>query len=476
MVEKKRTLKTGVKATAQPQKGPAGASDDVKPAPRSRFASSLAGLANAAPGPVFKPTSPPSAPERIVFTQEQEKFLASNSPHILLSALAGAGKTACLFEYARRRPHQKWNYLVLNRSLSEKLSSQAPKNIKVQTLHQVAFASHGYLLSHKIQESPISRPAIEKALSGVVALAPGLSEALRQGLESYLSSSDLSPGVIHAPLVWQADPNWDPHIWVRALEHLWQSSLDPDNPLPISHAVYLKRYCQQDLPWLSPRWMLDEAQDWPDAVLSAFRKCATLSIRAGDPCQRLYAFRGASLGKWHDPEHEREFRLSQSHRSSHALAPFINAALDRIPGSWVWKGREDLDCLIQVRDHHAQECDIVSFSPSVILADRWKPLEQIRANLKGLAQVHRRPPDQDFSSQGMEISTIHAAKGREFDRVWVADDTIRVGLSPALRSRLAYVALSRARKAISFPRSLLPSPSAPVSTPDLDFIDFFTQE
>ena len=445
----------------------------------SRFASALAGLANIPSSPSFKPSKSSSPPlVRIKFTDEQEEFLASSSPHLLLSALAGAGKTACLFEYARRRPHQKWNFLVLNRSLSESLSSQAPENIKVQTLHKVAFASHGHTLSHKIREASISLPDIERALSGVVGQVPGLAKALREGLSAYISSSDLSPGVKHAPLVWQADPNWDPHIWVLGLERLWQASLDPDHPLPISHGVYLKRYCQQELPWISTRWMLDEAQDWPDAVLSAFRRCATLSIRAGDPCQRLYAFRGASLGKWHDPEHEREFRLHQSHRSSHVLEPYINSALSQLPGGWSWKGRQDMDCVVQARDRPSTSEEVVAFSPNVLLADRWKSLELLADELRGLIQVERKLSGKEMPPGSVEISTIHAAKGREFDRVWIADQATRPGLSPALKARLSYVALSRAQKAISFPTYILPSvkSSGLSDSIELDAIDFFAPE
>lgn len=448
MVDKKKAPGTGL--TPDPGKTRAGSSStsgNVKPAGSSRFASALAGLVN-----IPKPHSPPPVivQRKTAFTPEQEQFLSSNSPHLLLSALAGAGKTTCLFEYARRRPHQKWNFLVLNRNLVDVLARKAPPNVKVSTLHQIAFAAHGRTLSHKLSERPLPFEAMKKVLG--TSLPEGLLPALRSGLDAFLSSDDPSPSPKHAPLAWTADPHWDPQQWTSSLEKLWAASLDPDNSLPISHSVYLKRYTQQESPWLADRWMLDEAQDWPDAVLSAFRRCARISIRAGDPCQRLYAFRGASMGQWHDPSHEKEFRLVQSHRASSDLEPYVNAALARLPGGWQWKGRTDMSCHILPRHQNETVEQIKEFNPSVILADRWKPLELLAQDLEGLLPCARK---EKLSPGMVELSTIHGAKGREFSRVWLPDQAIATGLSPALTGRLLYVGLTRAQSAVSFPSRLV---------------------
>lgn len=463
MVDKEKADRSGIGKNGDSAK--AKNAGDVKHAGSSRFASALAGLANipsrpAVPAPVIV--------ERTRFTPEQEAFLASNDPHLLLSALAGAGKTECLFEYARRRPHQKWNFLVLNRDLVDILARRAPSNVKVSTLHKVAFAAHGHLLASKLREGVVPAKAIEKCL-GRRSLPEGFVSALRQGFEAFLSSDDLSPGLRHAPLAWTADPNWDPQEWTSAMEKIWASSLDPDDPLPISHAVYLKRYTQQQTPWLSPRWMLDEAQDWPDSVLSAFRRCARISIRAGDPCQRLYAFRGASLGQWHDPQHEKEFRLAQSHRASSQLEPYVNAVLSRLPGNWQWKGRADMDCNIDLRAGPASVESIEAFAPDVILADRWKPLDLLASELSGMT-ISRK---ESLVPGGVEISTIHSAKGREFGKVWLHDQAISQGLSPVLASRLLYVAITRARNAISFPEKMVALPQQQTVDLGQQSLDFF---
>jgi len=86
----------------------------------TRLSSALAGLAGLSASAPRRPAVP--APARLAFSEEQEAFLASSHPRLLLSALAGCGKTTVLFEYARRRPHQKWRLLVLNRALAEQIA------------------------------------------------------------------------------------------------------------------------------------------------------------------------------------------------------------------------------------------------------------------------------------------------------------------------------------------------------------------
>ena len=436
----------------------------------TRLSSALAGLAGlSAPAP-RRPAVPP--PGRPIFSEEQEAFLASSHPRLLLSALAGCGKTTVLFEYARRRPHQKWRLLVLNRALAEQLAKIAPANVEVSTLHKLAYASQGHLLSAKLIPGAIPLAALGKLFP---AAPPGFLPSLRDGLDLFCLSSDPSPAIHHAPLAWQSDPEWDPDSWLASLNLLWSSCLDPSSAMPTTHAVYLKRFCQQEHPWTGTHWMLDEAQDWPNAVLSAFARCARISVRAGDPCQRLYAFRGASLGVWHDPSREQEFSLSRSFRSSQALAPWLNACLSRLPGGWVWEGRDDIACTITPRQTSSSIDELMRFSPDAVLADRWSTLDGVANALSGRRGVcwpsgssRTSPPG---PSPDLLCSTIHSAKGREFDRVWLPDDFLSVGLPPAQSARLGYVALSRARHALSFSATALPSAMA-----DLDEAPLFEDE
>lgn len=399
-----------------------------------------------------RPTTP-----KTLFSDEQEAFLAASHPRLLLSALAGCGKTTVLFEYARRRPHQRWKLLVLNRSLAALLAERSPDNVEVSTLHKMAYAAQGYLLSHKLVPGAIPL----SALSRLSARQPeGFASALRTGLEQFCLSADPAPSDVHAPLSWRLSEQWDPHAWTVALCELWSACLDPASDMPVTHSVYLKRFCQQEHPWMGTHWMLDEAQDWPTAVLEAFARCARVSIRAGDPCQRLYAFRGASLGQWHDPQREQEFRLSRSWRSSHALAPWINACLARLPGSWQWSGHPELPCAIESRPTSATIEQLRRFSPSAILADRWETLDSLVCELAGSSAIKWPASSNRHPLPGPQpailCSTIHGAKGLEFERLWLPDQVVRPGLTPAQSARLWYVALSRAQKAVSFPGSSLP--------------------
>lgn len=416
-------------------------------------------MADLSKSPPRRATPPRPAAPKTRFSDEQEDFLASSHPRLLLSALAGCGKTTTLFEYARRRPHQRWKLLVLNRSLANLLAERSPDNVEVSTLHKMAYAAQGHLLSHKLVPGAIPLSALARLSKKQ---PEGFAAALRLGLEQFCLSADPTPTEIHAPLSWRLSEQWDPHAWNVALQELWSACLDPASDMPATHSVYLKRFCQQDHPWMGTHWMLDEAQDWPTAVLDAFARCARVSIRAGDPCQRLYAFRGASLGQWYDPQREQEFRLSRSWRSSHDLAPWINACLARLPGNWQWSGHPILSCVIDPRPAPGTVEQLRQFAPSAILADRWETLDGIVRDLDGSSAIQWPPASSRHPLPGPQpsilCSTIHSAKGLEFERLWLPDQVVRSGLTPAQSARLWYVALSRAQKAVSFPEDGLPQP------------------
>lgn len=403
-----------------------------------------------------RPASAVRAPVQpsLRWSVEQERFLQSQAPQMVLTALAGSGKTSALLEYARRRPHQKWNFIVFNRAVAETVAARAPKNMTVRTAHQMAYAHFGHDLHHKIRTDFVVEQ-VASLLSVPDICRADYAQAVISTLMEYLNSSDavVSDALI-SDSVWMgleekyADTSWDKARLVSDVQHLWRQCLDPTSELFISHDVYLKRFSMVQAPWRSSHWMLDEGQDWSDAFLSAFSQCASVSIRAGDPFQKLYEWRGASTAPWRTTE--AEFWLTRSFRSGGGIEPWVNLRLKALHCSKTWLPASHA-CSVT----HAEETveNIVHFSPSVMLASRWSELRRLAAALQSAGVEHTLLTTPQTPIKGIALSTIHAAKGLEYERVWIGDQGLSPDDNAVVRGRMAYVALTRAQHALRVPQN-----------------------
>ena len=392
----------------------------------------------------------------IVWSDQQERFLKSTAPQMVLSALAGSGKSTLLMEYAKRRPHQKWNFIVFNRSVADQWSARAPKNVSVQTVHQLAYSRFGASLSHKIQD--IQLPdllTLEMMRRFPSNLHKPYAKLLLSGITNYCLSDDLLPSLKHLPS-WDLfcqkyhSQSWDDQEVLSDLSCLWSLMLDERSDVPMTHDGYVKRFCMSDAPWRGDCWMLDEGQDWSDALLSAFKKHAKVSIRAGDPFQRVYQWRGASSRPWIDPQVEHEFWLTQSFRTGTGSEELINQRLKALGSSHLWAGFPGYPCTVSSVDETVAH--IQSFAPTAILASSWNVLLDLKGLLDQQGILNGLMKDGAILNPGtVVLSTIHAAKGLEFDRVWICDDALPQYEPQDIRHALAYVALTRAKHAVRVP-------------------------
>lgn len=401
------------------------------------------------------PVARPPAPPTLRWSAEQERFLQSHAPQMVLTALAGSGKTSSLLEYARRRPHQKWNFVVFNRAIADTLAQRAPKNMTVRTAHQMAYAHFGHDLHHKIRGEFVQDQIAGELLHVPPVCRAAYTQVVLATLTEYLNSSDtLVSEALVSDTVWaeleenHPDVSWDKARLVADVQDLWRLCLDPSSDLFISHDVYLKRFSMVQSPWRGSHWMLDEGQDWSDAFLSAFSHCATVSIRAGDPFQKLYEWRGASTAPWRTTE--AEFWLTRSFRSGGGIEPWVNLRLKALHCSKTWLPASHA-CSVT----HAEETveNIVHFSPSVMLASRWSELRRLAAALQSAGVEHTLLTTPQTPIKGIALSTIHAAKGLEYERVWIGDQGLSPDDNAVVRGRMAYVALTRAQHALRVPQN-----------------------
>jgi len=433
----------------------------------SRFADALKNAAT-----VHKDVRPlPSviAPAGITWSKDQEAFLAAHGNSLVLTALAGSGKTSVLIEYARRRPHQRWNFVVFNRSVADDVSARAPKNMVVKTAHQMAYAQFGHDLHHKIKET--------FSLTQINALSPRIprkaqkdfSILVRKILTEYLNSADV---IVTENLVnsfeWESFQEkysgdcWSTEDLLETVRQAWRLSLDPASDFQITHDVYLKRFSMVQDQWRGSYWMLDEAQDWSDAFLHCWKRSTECAVRAGDPFQKLYEWRGASSQKWCDLSQEKEFWLTHSFRTGQSPEPWVNARLKALGCKKTWSSALPSVCTPTLTPETAFE--IQTFRPAVVLATRWEDLERLSEQLKQEKVEHTLGLNALplASTQAPILTTIHSVKGLEFERVWIADSALPVDEHAVQKNRLAYVALTRAQKSVRIPShwpQVLQSPS-----------------
>lgn len=417
---------------------------------KSRFSQALLDISNINHVEEYSFSEKPSHKNKHLFSDEQEDFLNNDSPKILLSALAGCGKTSCLIEYAKRRPNKKFNLLVLNKTLVDKLSKKLPKNMKMVNLHKVAFARHGKQLSHKLISS-LSLNHVKKALS----LNDEWCNALVIGLNNFCYSSDIYPSQIHAPLYFKNSEFWDGQLWDTYIIQLWEAALSDKSEFPITHDFYLKRFCQDEYAWRGGIWILDEAQDWANSVTQSFIKNTDFSIRAGDPCQRIFAFRGANQGGW-EQEGEAQFQLRKSWRTSNDLKQLVNFYLKQIPEGWEWMGNSDIPG--KVIPYDDEELILSSMQPDIVLADRWATLKKYKNN-------------------NLLTSTIHSAKGDEFNSVFLSKDILSRSYSSVMAARLMYIAITRASHEVALSNKYYLQTSNFNHSEEIDLIDddFFNE-
>ena len=400
----------------------------------------------------------------ISFNEEQKKFLSCNDDKIILSALAGTGKTTLLLHYAKNRPEKKWNLVVFNKQLAEDLKIITPKNVKVNTLHKVAFSRFGHDIHHKLKDSlTLNDFDIINEFKFVEKLNEktkhNLFKSLSEGFNYFLNSSLPSPSFICCPskrwkvLINGYDKFNDENLWEEMIKKIWQLSLSSKSAFPITHDVYLKRFTMTDNPWGEGRWILDEAQDWNDAVLSSIRN-APYFIQAGDPFQSLYQWRGASAN-YHQQKKVKEFWLTNSYRTGQGVEDWVNYRLSNLscPKTWIPASHA-----MDVIEDRQTVFNIKKFNPSVVLSYKWEELINLAHLLEKENIAYHFPSSAPVkmdrkTSSSILLSTIHSAKGLEFDRVWILDEALSDFNTFKIKNILAYVALTRAKKSIRIPSS-----------------------
>ena len=295
---------------------------------------------------------------RLTFTEEQEAVLAHNvapGQLVLVKAIAGAGKTATLIEYMRRRPDTRFLYLAYNRSAIDEVklrleASALPLsdsgNIVCRTIDSLAagsrlvkfrgpkkWASFWFYNYLSYLDSQHSR--FPTLVDRLLETFKRKSDAQECGMEVYTimqeftlgnaeePESDLQIPLFHARLMWEGvksgklkspDFAWTVKAVAQLGERLEDLGCDRVDILIVDEA--------QDINY--PMWDIICHQ-----VFATNRPVGALMV--GDPNQHLYGFRKC-VSVFDDvrfPEGQTpiSFSLTRSCRFGPAIANYANQLL-----------------------------------------------------------------------------------------------------------------------------------------------------
>lgn len=210
-------------------------------------------------------------------TDEQLKIIEISkrmqSGEILkINACAGSGKTTMLKEVALANPDKTFLYLAFNKSIVEESKNKFPKNVKLQTVHSLAYQA-------------VIAPRKAKVVSSYNVFDFMKYLPFKDYQEAQIFQADLTHFLNSAlPLSETSD---DVRMWFKLVEI---------GEIPYTHNLYLKSYqlmtMQQEN--LSEKYdfvLLDEAQDTNKVTLSIFLNNSCKKILVGDVFQNIYGFR-----------------------------------------------------------------------------------------------------------------------------------------------------------------------------------------
>jgi len=348
------------------------------------------------------------------------------------------------------------------------------------------------------------KPVTVHLYFGIFTLTPAqLGAAVMATVAKFCNSADLDLTKKHVPSwrnVFEECPSsldYDPdlkEVVFAGAEKLWAEMRDSKSTCPITHDTYLKRWALAQGQIKTDVLFFDEAQDASGVFLQILGNQADRRIvYVGDQNQQIYAWRGA-VDALDRIKSDQRLYLTRSYRFGQSIADQANrmlrclgeshfligegtgASVDRsratlcrtnakaitifcdnpdanlVGASGFLAMMKSLDALMHGRGSmgafalfptyqhlidYAQTPDGSDIRPLIELVQRLGA-DEVICRLQDATTEKKR--------NALTISTVHKAKGREWDRVEIESDWLSV--KKAVRKdemRLMYVALSRGR-------------------------------
>ena len=300
-------------------------------------------------------------------TPEQTDIIEAvrSRENLLISALAGTGKTTTLSLIARAYPERKALYLAYNKNMQLDAERLFPRHVTCKTIHALAYQAIGHQykgkLNAKLQASEVMFYFKIKPLKDKKYLASNLMIAASSiamiRVFCYSAQPEILPEHYSRYHVKQLQNKYEnipfnfnnilsPKTFIerfvyQSLEYarlLWEGMVSLHNTkIPATHDLYLKLYqlSEPDVPGVD-YIMLDEAQDANPVILDILSRQKVQRIYVGDSHQQIYGYRGTidAMSRIQG----RHLYLTQSFRFGEAIADKANRILEKAGASQRIKG------------------------------------------------------------------------------------------------------------------------------------------
>lgn len=277
-------------------------------------------------------------------TDEQQQILTlgSQGNHLVIEALAGAGKTSTL-EMLSHRMKGKGLYLAFNRAIAKEAQARFAANVTCRTFHGFAFAQLGHEFADRLegeQNGQLSPLRIEREMSlrplgKITPLAR--ASLIRDTMNRYMQSTDDNVSTEHVPttnlaMLFPGNTQDQLHALnevARDAADLWSMIWRPGSKLPVGHDAYLKKFCltRPSLPF--DYVTIDEGQDLSPLMIEIITRQPSQRIVVGDSHQQIYEWRGASSALDKVPDATTCY-LTQSFRFGDNIASLANVVLGNL--------------------------------------------------------------------------------------------------------------------------------------------------
>lgn len=243
---------------------------------------------------LFSSNTPSHFTPKFEYTPEQKAFIAAepSGPENLLiaRAFAGAAKTTSLRAYTAARPNKRFLYIAFNNSVAKEAQRSFGPNTYSCTVHSLARRFLPKCIIDKVADR-LKADALCHALGHKPTNANLIAFTwVLEIIHNYCTSPDSFIGIQHFPA---SIPEANHDLLIRYARDVWNRMRNPDNPLAITHDVYLKLYALENPVWDYDYALLDEGQDTDGATESIFFAQKIGKIVVGDPHQGIYSFRHA---------------------------------------------------------------------------------------------------------------------------------------------------------------------------------------
>jgi hypothetical protein len=288
-------------------------------------------------------------------TGEQQAILDAfaEDGNMVIGARAGTGKTATLKLLAEATA-KRGKYIAYNRAPVDEARSKFPKNVECVTAHKLAYDGGGKRFRARLdaERVPLAKAARILRINYPLTfddkvLQPAQTARLAmETVERFCHSADPEPTIWHVPTVTGLETDAQKHAVQKAIfplaERVWADLQHEDGGhFRFTPDHFLKIWALKNPVIPGDFALYDEAQDADRVMLGVMLRQGMKVVAVGDPCQAIYAWRGAvdALDRF---DAKNRLYLSQSFRFGPAVADEANVWLTLLGADPLVKGLDQI--------------------------------------------------------------------------------------------------------------------------------------